>query len=137
QPFFPAAAKDIFAAVLQHLCMSEDASEINNEMLRNFLDRSPTGEIREMMDQYDSMRAMISYIAEDDSAQTQGVMSELLQLVRDIFIGNFKKKGTLSIRKLVREKRGRFIFIEYDLGIGSLLSPIYSLLFDLAIKEAL
>lgn len=137
QPFFPNAAKDIFAAVLQNLCEQQDSDEANNEALRGFLDRSPTWEIREMMDQHDNMRAMISYISDDESAQTQGVMSELLQLVREIFIGNFKKRGTLSIRNLVRQKRGRFIFIEYDLGIGSLLSPVYSLLFDLAIKEAL
>lgn len=36
-----------------------------------------------------------------------------------------------------RFKGGRFIFIEYDLGIGNMLTPIYSLLFDMAIKEAL
>lgn len=137
QPFFPNAAKDILSAVLHHLCSSRESSSADNEQLRSFLDRSPTGEIREMLNQYDNMRAMISYISDDESAQTQGVMSELLQLVREIFIGNFKKRGTLSIRELVRQKRGRFIFIEYDLGIGNLLSPIYSLLFDLAIKESL
>ena len=41
------------------------------------------------------------------------------------------------MRNLVREKGGRIIFIEYDLGIGNMLTPIYSLLFDMAIKEAL
>ena len=41
------------------------------------------------------------------------------------------------MRKLVRAKGGRIIFIEYDIGIGKTLAPIYSLLFDLAIKEAL
>ena len=58
-------------------------------------------------------------------------------MAREIFLGNFKKKGTLSMRELVRSKGGKIIFIEYDLGIGNMLSPIYSLLFDLAIKEAL
>ena len=32
---------------------------------------------------------------------------------------------------------GKVIFVEYDLGIGSLLTPVYRLLIDLAIKEAL
>ena len=36
-----------------------------------------------------------------------------------------------------RKKGGKRIFIEYDIGVGSMLSPIYTLLFDLAIKEAL
>ena len=41
------------------------------------------------------------------------------------------------MRELVRAKGGRVIFIEYDLSAGNMLTPIYSLLFDLAIKEAL
>ena len=41
------------------------------------------------------------------------------------------------MRKLVRRKGGRVIFVEYDLGIGGMLMPIYRLLIDLAIKEAL
>ena len=31
----------------------------------------------------------------------------------------------------------KVIFVEYDLGIGGMLTPIYKLLMDLAIKEAL
>ena len=29
------------------------------------------------------------------------------------------------------------IFVEYDLSVGETLTPVYTLLFDLAIKEAL
>ena len=137
QPFFPNAAKDLFGAILTHFTRNQGRLESDNASLRAFLDKSPTRELREMLEQYDDMRALTSYISEDRSAQTQGVMSELLQLTREIFLGNFKKKGTLSIRNLVREKGGRIIFIEYDLGIGNMLAPIYSLLFDMAIKEAL
>ncbi|MBE6625940.1 MAG: DUF87 domain-containing protein [Ruminococcaceae bacterium] len=136
QPFFPLAAKGIFSAVLTHLVRS-GASETNNEALRSFLDRSPTGEIRQMLEMYPEFRAMVSYIEDDYSPQTQGVMSELQTTIREIFIGNFKKKGTLSIRNLVRQKKGRKVFIEYDLAIGGLLTPIYKLMFDMAIKEAL
>ena len=109
----------------------------DNQQLRAFLDRSPTAELREMLQKHDDMKAMVSYIADDRSPQTQGVMSELQQLSREIFLGNFKKQGTLSMRQLVRSKGGKIVFIEYDIGIGAMLSPIYSLLFDLAIKEAL
>ncbi|MCI9228914.1 MAG: type IV secretion system DNA-binding domain-containing protein [Dorea sp.] len=137
QPFFPNAAKDIFSAILTHFTRNSDSLQGNNQALRTFLDGSPTKEIRELLNKYDDMRSMISYISQDNSPQTQGVMSELQQLTREIFLGNFKKKGTLSMRNLVREKGGRIIFIEYDLGIGNMLTPIYSLLFDMAIKEAL
>lgn len=136
QPFFPNAAKDLFAAILTHFSRNRDL-KANNKSLRNFLDSSPTAAIREMLQQHDDLKAMTSYISDDRSPQTQGVMSELQQLSREIFLGNFKKEGTLSMRNIVRSKGGKFVFIEYDLGIGNMLSPIYSLLFDLAIKEAL
>ncbi len=137
QPFFPNAAKDIFSAILTHFTRNSEFLQCNNLELRKFLDASPTSEIREMLDVHDDLRSMKSYIYDDSSGQTQGVISELQQLIREIFVGNFKKPGTLSMRNLVRQKGGRAIFIEYDLGIGGMLSPIYSLLFDLAIKEAL
>ncbi len=136
QPFFPNAAKGIFSAILTHQIRSGQG-EMNNKALRAFLDRSPTAEIREMLNQYDDFRSMVSYIADDRSAQTQGVMSELQTTIREIFIGNFKENGSLSIRDLVRQKMGRKVFIEYDLAIGSMLTPIYKLMFDMAIKEAL
>ncbi len=136
QPFFPNAAKDLFSAILTHFTRNRNLNA-NNKTLREFLDGSPTADIREMLKQHDDLKAMISYIFDDRSPQTQGVISELQQLSREIFLGNFKKEGTLSMRNIVRNKGGKFVFIEYDLGIGNMLSPIYSLLFDLAIKEAL
>jgi len=136
QPFFPNAAKGIFTAILTHQIRSGEKS-MNNKALREFLDASPTAEIRAMLNSYPEFKSMVSYIADDRSPQTQGVMSELQSTIREIFIGNFKKEGNISIRNLVREKKGRKIFIEYDLGIGALLTPIYKLMFDMAIKEAL
>lgn len=80
---------------------------------------------------------MTSYISDDRSPQTQGVISELQQHLREIFIGNFRKEGNLSIRQAIRAKQGRLVFVEYDLGIGGMLTPIYQLMLDMAIKEAL
>jgi len=137
QPFFPNAAKDLFAAVLTHFTRNKGRLAGNNQTLRTFMDSSPTAELREMLNLHNDMKAMVSYIADDRSPQTQGVMSELQQMSREIFLGNFKKSGTLSMRNLVRAKGGRCIFVEYDIGVGAMLSPIYSLLFDMAIKEAL
>lgn len=136
QPFFPNAAKDLFSAILTHFSRNKDLIA-NNKVLREFLDGSPTAEIREMLKQHDDLKAMVSYIFDDRSPQTQGVISELQQLSREIFLGNFKKEGNLSMRNIVRQKGGKLVFIEYDLGVGNMLSPIYSLLFDLAIKESL
>lgn len=82
------------------------------------------------------MRSVLSYI-EGDSTQSQGVLAEMYSVVRDIFIGVFAEKGGFSIRNFVRRKGGRTLFIEYDLSIGSVLTPVYKIMFDLALKEAL
>lgn len=137
QVFFPNAAKDLFMATLLHFWRSVSPSQCTNKKLMEFLSYTPSNEFRDMIMQYPDLRAMSSYIANDDSAQTQGVMSELQQVVREIFIGNFAKNGTLSLKNLVRNKGGKTVFIEYDLSLGSMLTPIYSLMFDIAIKTAL
>lgn len=137
QPFFPNAAKDLFAAILTHFSRNAGTCRGNNKMLREFLDQSSPADFRELLKQHEDLQAMTGYIFDDRSPQTQGVISELQQMSREIFLGNFKKEGNLSMRQLVRAKGGKVVFIEYDLGIGNMLSPIYSLLFDLAIKEAL
>ncbi len=137
QIFFPNAAKDLFMASLLHFIRSVDPYNCTNKNLIDFLNYTPSDEFRDMIKQYPDLRAMSSYIASDDSAQTQGVMSELQQVVREIFVGNFAKNGTLSLKDLVREKGGKTVFIEYDLSLGSMLTPIYSLMFDMAIKTAL
>lgn len=141
QVFFPNAARDIFMSTILHfLRYSEATGEtkyLNNDSLVDFIKSKTSSDFRNMLHSYQDMRAMTSYISTDDSPQTQGVLSELQQIIRDIFVGNFVKKGTLSLRDLVRQKGGRKIFIEYDLNYGELLTPIYSLMFDMAIKEAL
>lgn len=135
QPFFPNAARDLFSGVMLHF--HRMGGEKNNAVLRNFLDQTPSAEMRAILQQHQDLKAMTSYIADDRSPQTQGVISELQQHLREIFIGNFRKEGSLSIRQAIRAKQGRLVFVEYDLGIGGMLTPIYQLMLDMAIKEAL
>ncbi len=141
QVFFPNAARDIFMSVMLHFLRyaesSGDTRFLHNDALIDFVKSRPSSKLREMLNSYPDMRAMTSYISSDESPQTQGVLSEMQQIVRDIFVGNFCKKGNLGLRDLVRAKGGRKIFIEYDLSYGEMLTPIYSLMFDMAIKEAL
>lgn len=137
QVFFPNAAKDLFSATLLHFFRSVSPEKCTNKNLIDFIMSSPSNELREVLMQHQDLRGMSNYIANDDSSQTQGVMSELQQVVRELFIGNFAKQGMLSLKNLVKNKGGKIVFIEYDLSLGSMLSPIYSLMFDIAIKTAL
>ena len=60
--------------------------------------------------------AVKSYIS-GDNAQSQGVLSEMYSIIREIFIGVFAAKGAFSMREFVRNKGGKTLFIEYDLSI--------------------
>lgn len=136
QVFFPNAARGIFEACLYHFLCS-DPGERSNYWLCEYIQSATTAQLREMLSRYPKYRAMTSYISSDDSPQTQGVLSELQQVCRDIFIGNFAEIGHLALRDLVEKRGGKTVFIEYDLAAGGVLSPIYSLMFDIAIKTAL
>lgn len=138
QPFFPNAAKDLFGALLLHMVRSEQFKEVrNNQALRAAFDTFSVSAMKKILQSHQDLKAMTSYIEDEKSGQTLGVVAELQQMVREIFVGNFRKKGSLSMRQLVRQKGGRVIFVEYDLGIGAMLTPVYRLLIDLAVKEAL
>lgn len=135
--FFPNAAKDIVTAVLYHFAMNKNKIKANNASLSDCFKTSNQNRYSALLDSYAQFSAMTSYIPADAPGQALGVLAEIQQIIRQVFVGNFARAGTLSIRNLVRNKGGKKIFIEYDIGIGAMLTPIYSLLFDLAIKEAL
>lgn len=141
-PFFPNAARDLLSAILVatiRLGVDEKqfvSENFYNNRIKEFLDSCSGQDLCEYLDGFGDMRSVISYI-EGDNAQSQGVLAEMFSVVRDVFMGVFCEKGKFSIRNFVRKKGGRTLFIEYDLAIGSVLTPVYKILFDLALKEAL
>lgn len=141
-PFFPNAARDLLAAILvATIRLGEGEKQFvtenfYNNRIKEFLDSCSGQDICDYLDGFGDMRSVMSYI-EGDSAQSQGVLAEMFSVIRDVFIGVFCEKGKFSMRNFVRQKGGRTLFIEYDLSIGSVLTPVYKMLFDLALKEAL
>ena len=138
QVFFPNAAKDLLAALILCICRNQEPIELkHNRALLHILQTLTSEKMVSYLKYHQDMENMISYIQDSKSGQTLGVISELQSATRELLVGNFAQKGNLSMRQLIRQKGGRAIFVEYDLGIGGVLTPIYRLLFDLAIKEAL
>lgn len=141
-PFFPNAARDLLAAIIVVMIRMGEAEMsfrkewLYNNKLKEYLDGCDADLIRDLLADVDDMRSVLSYIAGDDG-QSMGVLSELFSVVRDILIGVFAEKGSFSMRDFVRKKGGKALFIEYDLSIGSILTPVYKQLFDLALKEAM
>lgn len=135
--FFSQAARDITSAILFHFAKKKQTVKSNNKLISDFLKSESLRWYNSLLGMYPQFQAMQNYIPAEAPEQAVGVLGEIQNMVRQVFVGNFAKAGTLSIRNLVRNKGGKKIFIEYDIGIGGMLKPIYSLIFDLAIKEAL
>jgi type IV secretory pathway TraG/TraD family ATPase VirD4 len=140
--FFPNAARDMLAAIIIAFIREGIKDPIikkeffYNNKLKEFLDVSDSQMIIDLLDDSPDANAVLSYI-NGDNAQSQGVLSEMYSIIREILIGVFADKGAFSMREFVRNKGSKTLFIEYDLSIGSMLTPVYRLMFDLALKEAL
>lgn len=142
-PFFPNAARDLFAGIL--LCLME-TGELKEEFkkknfyniaLKQSLDSSNIIQIKNMIEAHPRYSSVSSYIGDGKNGQSLGIYAEMISNVRKIFTGVFADKGSFSVRDFVRSGGGKTLFIEYDLAMGNTLSPIYSLLIDLALKEVL
>lgn len=134
-PFFPIAARDLMASIIIALVRSGVVPD--NRDIKDYIDSTSVEELRELLGVHKDLASVASYIGGKAGSQAQGVLSEMYSIVRDIFTGVFADSGDFSMRQFIRRKEGRVAFIEYDLAIGDVLSPIYTLLFDLALKEAL
>lgn len=143
-PFFPSAGCDILSCIIISMLRSAKAIPecreiLYNSELKTWINMaSPEKIITSIFEDEDNLdlSAFQAYIA-GGTDQSLGVMSEMLSVINDIFVGVFSGKGVFSIRNFVRNKGKKVLFIEYDLSMGNILTPIYRLMFDLALKEAL
>lgn len=142
-PFFPQAARDLFAAIL--LCMIEEGREdieyrkecLFNSELKRALNESTIFDVKAMIESHPHFASVLSYIGDGTTGQALGVYAEMLGTVRKLLFTCFDDKGMFSIRNFVRKSGGKTLFVEYDISLGQTMTSIYSLLFDLALKEAL
>lgn len=134
-PFFPNAARDLLASIITALI--RNGVSFCNKDLKDCIDATPIEDLRDLLAGHRDLAAVASYIGGKSGSQAQGVLSEMYSVTRDVLTGVFADVGHFSMRNFIRGKSGKTAFLEYDLAIGDILSPIYTLLFDLALKEAL
>ncbi|MBO5277018.1 MAG: type IV secretion system DNA-binding domain-containing protein [Clostridia bacterium] len=142
-PFFPSAARDLFASILTCIIRLADgdreiiANRLHNAFLRSKMNTISAADIHALLSKYPDQTSVLHYIGDGQNLQGLGVMAEMQAVVRKFFVGEFAKKGDFSIKEFVRNKGGRTLFIEYDLARGASLTPVYRLLIDQAFKEAM
>ena len=138
-PFFPQAAKDVLFGIMSYIIANNEEEDLHNAELYAYLRDASISDVVDALMSIGDLKGIIDYIYNngESSEQTQGVYSELRNVTNELFVGNFRKPGDFSVREFIRQKQGKILFIEYDLGIGKVLTPIYKVLIDLAIKESL
>jgi len=142
-PFFPSAARDLFASIIYCIMKTGEVDDaykresFYNDELKKAFSESDILDIKALLESFPEQSSVLSYIGDGTSGQALGVYAELQNTIRKILIGSFAEKGDFSVRNFVRQRQGRTLFIEYDMAIGNMLAPVYSLFFDLALKEVL
>ena len=146
QPFFCNAARDIFRGILIHFirCAKINPDKwrplLNNECLIECFKEFTVTDYIEVFSKYDDMKSLLSYFGDGKSNQALGVFGELNSMISEYFVGilaQHSEERAISMRRAVRDRMGRAIFVEYDLSVGETLAPVYRLLVDQALKEAL
>jgi hypothetical protein len=132
--FFAMAARDVFAAVVEAMC--RDGKAHSNADLRANLEKSIDG-LMERLQVGDTLdpTGVARYLQGDKTPDS--IVAFLQQTLGQSFSGVFGQPGDFSVRNFVRQKGGRALFVEYDIASGSRLLPVYRVLIDMAIKEAL
>lgn len=127
--FFAAAARDVFAGVVTAMA-DRPASHAD---LRATLE-GQAEELYKLLDGQQGQSGTARYLVGEPA---DSILAFLQIALRKSFSGVFREKGDFSVRDFVRSGGGRALFIEYDIAVGSSLLPVYRVLIDMAIKEAL
>ena len=143
QPIFPSMAAQIFCGVMVYMMRRywrKDQSKLNNEELVRLLSQSTVKELRKIFEEkgMEDYRNCLGFMPENDK-MTNGVMAYIASVVREIFVGPFAEHNSqkeFAMREVVTGRK-RIVFIEYDLKRGEALAPIYGVMIDRALANAL
>lgn len=142
QAFFPKSASEIFASVLCGMALmgADDTSfrikHLNNKALSEYLRNLDAKKLAEFVKPFRLLSGVTKYVGSGKSDQALGVFAELQNGISPLLTRNFGKNGRFSIRKAVRNRGAKTIFLEYDPSCGA-NTTMYRVLVDLFLKESL
>lgn len=143
QQFFPTAAKDIFAAVISGMAfigaknIQFRIDHMNNCRLFEYISKLDANRLKRFLNPIPELSGVLKYVGNGTSDQALGVFAELQSVVKRTFLRSFRSDGRFSIRKCVKERKARTLFLEYNPSNNLSIRQIYQLLIDLFIKESL
>lgn len=144
QPIFPSMAEQVVAAVMiffMRTYWQSDQSKLNNRELINFFTHSTNDDLKKIfsLDYMADQRNCVDYIS-IKGTQTQGVSSYVGSVMKKMFVGPFAQANSereFAMKDIICSGKKKVVFIEYDLRKGKLLAPMYGILIDRALANAL
>jgi hypothetical protein len=135
--YFANAARDLFVALVT--AMYRESDNRTNRDVRMIVGGMSTVEMQAMLDRPENsdIRGAKHYIAKEGGNSTMATMAFMQQAIQESFRSSFGRDGDFSIRRFLQEKGAKALFLEYDIAAGTMLSPVYKTMLDIAMKEAM
>lgn len=141
QPFLTSAARQIMGAYLRaSVCSLPSGTHpeyLNNQGICRFFQRATVKDYQALANAWPDLNFVHNCLGDSKNSQTLEIKAEIMSMVRNTFIGDFGQIGRFSTRRFVQCRGGKVLFLKYDFAQGEILAPLYSILIDLAVKEAL
>lgn len=135
--YFANAARDVFVALVT--AMYRESDQRSNEDIRMLVGGMSLKEMQDLLDRPENadLRGSRHYIAKEGSNSAMATLAFMQQVIQESFRSSFGKPGAFSIRRFLREKKGRALFLEYDVASGGMVAPVFKTMLDVAMKESM
>jgi type IV secretory pathway TraG/TraD family ATPase VirD4 len=135
--YFANAARDVFVALVT--AMYRESDQRSNQDIRMLVGGMTLAEMQTLLDKPENadLRGARHYIAKEGSNSAMATLAFMQQVIQESFRSSFGKPGAFSIRRFLRDKGGRALFLEYDVASGGMIAPVFKTMLDVAMKESM
>lgn len=139
QPFFTIGPTDILSKLL---CVTAQSALSGINLNTSYLNDILGSDIHRMLaitDKNPEYRYLRAYVGNGSSNQALGMWGNLMAVKARVIspLCHNSNVSDFNINDFVRNKGGRILFLEYDIRHSKALEVLFSLIYDIAIKEAL
>lgn len=151
-PIFPRGARDMFAAIMfafykkskieigtgRYIILNGKKMPLDNHTLKCFFESFSIEQFSNLIGDISEVEWVKTYISSGAKTNTtQSYLTYLNAIPQEIFTSDFCRAGDFSIREFVNNGSKQSLFLEYDIANSNTIDIIYTVLLDIAMKEAL